>query len=187
MIYNAGFLALSSLFNNALNATHWIGKKGGKSLTGREYKETGNRVTVDYWRTLLTLLTLRAVVKWGLVYRLVSSCNSGMDSELHGDWLNQAVRKLPQVEMTRTAVLEKLDKSTTMIKIVFAVQEARRQHQCEYYKSFNLVPSTDREWCNCLIVWLHSLLIIVQKMFWTSIFHFFSIYLGFNLISWGDF
>ena len=44
-----------------------------------------------------------------------------------------------------TAVLEKLDKSTTMIKIVFAVQEARRQHQCEYYKSFNLVTSTESE------------------------------------------
>ena len=44
-----------------------------------------------------------------------------------------------------TAVFEKLDKSTTMINIVFAVQEARRQHQCEYYKSFNLVTSTESE------------------------------------------
>ena len=37
-----------------------------------------------------------------------------------------------------TAVFEKLDKSTTMINIVFAVQEARRQHRYEYFNHLTL-------------------------------------------------
>lgn len=44
-----------------------------------------------------------------------------------------------------TAVLEKNNKTTSMAKIVFAVQEARRQHQCEYYKSLNMTPVNESE------------------------------------------
>ncbi|XP_046642432.1 uncharacterized protein LOC124327513 [Daphnia pulicaria] len=44
-----------------------------------------------------------------------------------------------------TAVLEKHNKTTSMAKIVFAVQEARRQHQCEYYKSLNMTPVNESE------------------------------------------
>jgi hypothetical protein len=42
-----------------------------------------------------------------------------------------------------TAVLERHNKTTTMAKIVFSVQEARRQHQCKYFKSLNVAPEND--------------------------------------------